>query len=120
MKITGIDKDLSSTELNFGDRYLTLDSVPNRSWSNIFEDKFQNHFSPNKRRVFIRNGCLVVQCPMDELQQQITLLNGIVKSVDEQLEASRLRAAQAAEEEQRLQDEQKNRANEAYGKLKFD
>ncbi|MEN4578198.1 hypothetical protein ABEH22_22725 [Pantoea agglomerans] len=120
MKIIGIEKGLSSKELDFGDRYLILDAVPGRTWASIFEKQYSNYHSPNKRKVTLQNDNLIVKCPADELQALIYTLNGIVKAVDEEIEAMRLRAEQQAQEQARREAEQKKKADDVYDNLNFD
>ncbi|YCH28977.1 hypothetical protein M1D48_12250 [Erwinia sp. D4-22] len=120
MKITGIDKEFSSKDLGFGDRYLVLDSPPGRTWINLFQEAYANYFSPNKKNAFIKNGYLVVQCPADELQEQINILNKIVRSADEKINAIKLRAEQEAQERARLDAEMRKKADDVYDNLKFE
>lgn len=119
MKIIGIDRDRSSDDLNFGDRYLILDEVPSRTWTNFFEDSYRNYFSPMKRKAYLKESYIVVQCPFSELQDQITCLGKIVSSTNERFEAWREAALREAEERERSQEEQKKIADEAYKNLKF-
>lgn len=120
MKINGIDKGLSSTDLNFGDRYLTLDVVPSRGWVNHFEAIYQRYHSPAKREVRFANGCLIVKCPADELQAQIITLNGILKSVDEAIAEKIAAERQREADAERIEQENKKKADQVYDKLKFD
>ncbi|AXH43478.1 hypothetical protein MZUP3_790 [Erwinia phage vB_EhrS_49] len=120
MKITGIEKSLSSTDLNFGDRYLTLDGVPSRTWVNLFEDAYKNYFSPNKPKVQVTNTWLVVSCPLNDLQSHINTLTGLIQRVNEQVVSMRQQAERKAQEQSMLDSENKRKADEAYNKLKFD
>ncbi|MEP8837745.1 hypothetical protein ABKV41_16345 (plasmid) [Enterobacter roggenkampii] len=120
MKIIDIERELSSSNPDFGARYLILDSVPHQNWINLFEATHRQTFDMMKRAIRIQGNYLIVECPMQELQYQIKSLNELCSKTDSSLQAIQEREKQEREESQLRAEAEQKKANDSYDKLKFD
>ena len=120
MKIIDIQRELSSSNPDFGARYLILDSVPFQNWIQLFEATHRQTFDMMKRSISIQGIYLIVECPMEELQYQIKTLNEICSKTDSALQEIKDRETKEREESNLRAEAERKKANDSFDNLKFD
>ncbi|GAA0468492.1 hypothetical protein [Tatumella punctata] len=119
MKVTDINRTLTSSNEYMGDRYLTLDGEWSEAWWEFFLKAESRHFWMMKRGISTDGTHIIVNCPLDELQTQITHINSCCDTADKDLLAWENENARKQERELKKADERQARANEVFGNLKF-
>ncbi|HGY2353405.1 TPA: hypothetical protein ACNVQT_002305 [Citrobacter farmeri] len=119
MKVTGINRSLSSTDEFVGERYLEVDGHITPNWSDLFVESHASSFHNMKRNVWIDGNHIVVNCPLIELQSQVNEIQSHCAYADRRL--AELKEEQPAIEKQKRQsmEDSTNKANEVFNSLKF-
>ncbi|XGJ93509.1 hypothetical protein AB6T09_10900 [Serratia marcescens] len=119
MKIINIDTNMSSVEKGMGDRYLVLDQKPSYDWIQFFEQAHKEYFSMSKRRAKIQGQYLVVNCPLDEIQNQINQLQEQLATATRDYNAYVVQKNQDFKAQEAALKQKKNDAEDIFKNLDF-
>lgn len=119
MKIIGIDSNRSSTEQGMGDRYLQLDRYPAPGWDPFFNEVHTHNMSMSKRRVRVEGNYLVVNCALDEIQNQIKELQEQILEATKNFTEYDAQSKREVEAKEAALKEQRKEADNVFNKLKF-
>ncbi|ARU94572.1 hypothetical protein [Tatumella citrea] len=119
MKVNSVNQTLTSHSEFMADRYLTLDGEWSESWWQFFQRAENAHFWMMKRNISTDGTHIIVNCPLDELQTQITHINSYCATADKDLLAWEHENSRMQEYELKKAAERQAKANEVFSNLKF-
>ncbi|WP_215846728.1 hypothetical protein [Candidatus Pantoea bituminis] len=119
MKITGLNKDKTSTNESMGERWFTLDETGSPLWGSFYDQAYQSLFDMMKRKSEWHPGHIVVRCSLDEMQHQINVINKLCKMADELLTQHHEKMEKDRQEALSRSEKERYKADDVFNNLKF-
>lgn len=119
MKVIGVDEGLSSHLESMGNRFLIVDEDIAPTWIDFFNRAKDNYFSTDKRSIWFERNKIVVNCPLDDLQNQIDLIQMFCASADRELAEFLAQEEKRKQSESAAREEQEIKARNVFNGLKF-